>query len=231
MSLALALANIGGEAFYPTNISSIKAWWDPTRGLTGSTTKTWTDQVSGLGLVQQVANSASFQAGNSINGAATIDANGTTFLQSAGTLGQIISATGYWALIVFRYTGSHAESGVSNPYLIGDSATYWTKTCSTTKLDNAHYDGAQKDDQATITTSTNYYAVCTYNGTTIQTSLNGGAFDTGTTAGSVAVLTNVLQSCTSSFTGSLGDIIVGNATLSARDASSLMAWAHTRYGI
>jgi hypothetical protein len=222
--------------FSPASIASCKLWLDPTRGVgtAGGHVTTWADQQ---GNVSTFVNSGT----GIVAGASTLSFDGSSYLESFTNLSAFISASAYWMLFVWKYTGSASQNPLpyANASLLLSQGTYWDKTISATALNNAHYDGAYKNDQVVVSGTALHYAICKYDGVKIYTSLDGAAFDAGVSAGNVGSVTdNPLLIGVSTdgaapvapfFRGEIGDIAGGNAAISDPDFASLVAWVQGRY--
>jgi hypothetical protein len=225
--------------FSPKQISGLKLWLDPTQGVTGTNpVSSWADQSGNL---TPLTSSSGSVTGNSINGRASIDMSSGIFSHTSN-ISTIVSSSAWTAAAVFKYTGAVAEATnyFSNASIIGDFDNsldgYWGLTASTTSFDVGQYDGAIKQTKTVITTSTNYYILCKYDGTKIYTSFNGGAFDAGTASGNIQFLTGSIRigqdiTTTKHFVGSFGDILVFNTALSDSNVASLNSYLKLKYGL
>jgi hypothetical protein len=213
---------------------------DPTRGFTANTS--WVDQAQSVSFAYTSVSSSQATSGTGINGTPTVELDGggtgvAGYFSSSNALSTIVSASAWTALLVFKYTGSVADTvSYVNAGIIEDTGGDWWQTVSTTKLHAGQYSGGVRDDATPITPSTNYYALIKFDGSKVYTSLNGAAFDAGVASGNISTLTSPLvvasdYAKTVGFKGSFGDLVVWNVLLGSTDLAAAQAWAHARYGI
>lgn len=221
----------GGVGKLPTDVAGCRLWLDTTANVTTPAGNlTWVDTVSGLAFVQSGGVAV---PGTNLNGTASVDLSGLARLSCTSPISSVISAAAWTAIVVFKYTGNVADGGAyySNGSIIGDLdgalGGYWAITTSVTKIDLGQTDGvSSKVDQVPNTPNVIQYALFRYNGSRLQTALNGGAFDVGVPCGSVANMSHLLRigpniPQSTCFQGSLGDIAVFNVAVSDSDCAAL----------
>ena len=233
--------DISNEAWTPAQLANITTWFDPTRGLVNGTS--WSNAINtGLALFTTNSGNTDMVAGNGINGAATVNVNlvgGLTYLYN--TQPMPISTTAFTIGSVFNYFGSSPVNTqpYTNPCIIGDSANaYWGQTITATAAITYIYSGSSRwagDNVPINSASGPHFVISTFNGSTIQTSIDGAPFNPGTftggngiaDAGEYGMFDGNAQ--TYMFKGYCGDVIVCNAVIGNNDFNRLVAWIKNRY--
>jgi len=201
----------------------------------------WADQQGNVSTFTNVGTDV--KKGTSLNGKASIDLNtgaGATHLTAASQLAAFLSAPAWTLLYIAKYTGGQADSGTSylNPLVLGSNGTYWQATLSADHADVTQFDGAYRAERVAASAGAIHYVLQRYNGTKIQTSIDGGALGVGTSAGAIALpsdtpllIGDTGQPGAHLFVGSLGDILGYNVAVSDADAAKLSAWIKARYAL
>lgn len=232
---------VTGGVTLPTGIDAgnLTVWWDPSDiskfTFDGSGhISTWTSSDAAARVLSAAA---SPDRGTSLNGKASVDLNGTT-QQFTGTvlINTLIGASSWTVGFTVKDTGSQADSGLSffNACILASSNDGYFSVGTTATQIYAGQDNAGAGtpyDIVAASASTAHYIVAQYDAGAgkIFISVDGGAFDAGTTVGAVGVSATAIIVGGSGVShthlkGSIGDIAVWKSKLAGANLTNLKAF-------
>lgn len=231
-----------GAGLAPDQIdtTNLTAWWDPRRGITpdgGGHIASWTSSDTAARVLQAIN---ILDVGTGLNGHTSIECNGVDAALAATVthLSDLITSGSWTVFWVSKDIGSGGTVGhYYNAPALCDGGIGQFGCGTTTSTAFAGQGGTYTVlDEISQTGGVLHYYVAQYDSVAgkIYMSIDGGAFDVGTTTtaitdftGGIRVIENPLVA--SFFKGSFGDLAVWKSKLTSGDITSLQTWAAARY--
>jgi hypothetical protein len=209
-------------------VSGYTLWLDPNTNVTSTT---WTDRASSIVFSKSTTmptQTSGNQLGNKLLSFATLSGG---HLTSSTTFASIFSTTAWTIAGVFKYTGTQT-SLTPRVSLIGDAVGGYVGLCVDETQFGPYVFTSSAVVDAVSASSAEHYFIAKFDGTKIYTSIDGGAFDAGsTTSGNTTTSQDMnigINSTTSQgtidFIGLMGDLVAWNTTLSSGNCTSVNSW-------
>jgi hypothetical protein len=231
----------GGSApWTPAALASKLTLWTDERDLvvTGSGYSDWGNQITGgANDLSQGTDASRPASGQTINGYAAPDFDGSADFMGGAAISNFISASAYFARVIFRpdSLGPAPTVGYSEDLILGETAGYWYPfSLSTSGVQCGHWDGGNKQTgRVAASINTVYRARCQFSGGSLSLRV-GSTNASSVAAGNVTVLTGTLRvgyRGADYYDGRVASIIVCNAALTAAEIASLDAYDAAKYGV
>ena len=232
-------ASHGYPGFAPGSVPGLTSWLNPTSGVTTNSGHV-TSWAPSAGSVSAYTNTGSgITQASGVNGRPSLHFDGTSYLGTTSIGSAMLTSSAWSVVVAFKSSVVYvlgANPVYYQPSFIGDTqGTYWGVGVDAVAMRAFQNDGAYEVDTTSIVAASPHYAIVTFDGAHLRTSLDGGALDVGAGSGAIASLVNTVQigvDYTSAvfYSGDIGDLCTYNTTLSAASIATLNAGLKAKYG-